>query len=173
MRRTVVTLAVIAPLLAVVALALPSGAQTTSTDTSSTTTTTFVTPGMVDALLITGAAACTPAGSYEVTFTLRNVWTTTIGFYAPNYTQRGYDSSDSPDGILWEEQQPVQLAPIAAGASAVVTLDFPGGRPGIVVLQTEAMFGDDSGTAGPVGADLRIDGSCRSVAVAANAVFTG
>ena len=182
MRRTVVTFTVIASLVVVVALALPSGAQTTTTADatsttisapSSTTTTEYVTPGMVDALLITGAAVCTAAGSYEVTFTLRNVWTTTIGFFAPNYTQRGYESPESPNQILWEPQQPVHLAPIPAGALAVVTLDFPGGRPGIVVLQTEAMFGDDSGTAGPVGASLRIDGSCRSVAVAANALFTG
>jgi hypothetical protein len=75
MRRILIGLAA-AALVAVVAFTAPSGAQTTS----STTTTTYVTPGMVDALVITGEPVCTAAGNWEITWTLENVWTSPIGF---------------------------------------------------------------------------------------------
>ncbi|HEY6533420.1 MAG TPA: hypothetical protein VIY72_14020 [Acidimicrobiales bacterium] len=166
MRRTVVTLAVIAPLLVVVALALPSGAQTTTTDTSSTTTTTFVTPGMVDALTITGVPVCTSARSWEITWTLENVWTTPIGFLFAYSENLGGPYSNPV-------QSPLQLSPIEPGGTEVVVTTFPGSQQsGTAVLQTEAYFVPDGGTGGPVGVAVDLPGTCGPAEVAVAAVGT-
>ena len=172
MRRTVVTLAVIAPLLVVVALALPSGAQTTTTDTSSTTTTTFVTPGMVDALTITGVPVCTSAGSWEITWTLKNVWATPIGFLFAYSWKLGGPYSNPVES-------PLQLSPIEPGGTEVVVTTFPGWHAsGITAgLQTEAYFVPDEATGGPVGVAVDLPGTCGAAEVAVETAsgpsFTG
>jgi hypothetical protein len=170
MRRIAVTLAVFA-LLVVGALALPSGAQTSTTDTSTTTTTTFVTPGMVDALAITGVPVCTSARSWEITWTLENVWTTPIGFLFA-YSENVGGPFSGP------AQTPLTLSPIEPGGTEVVVTTYPGSRAsGTTGLQTEAYFVPDEGTGGPVGVAVDLPGTCipaeAAVATESTPSFTG
>lgn len=163
-------LAITAPLLLVVALALPSAAQTTTTDTS-TTTTTFVTPGMVDALTITGVPVCTAARDWEITWSLENVSTTPIGFL--------FAYSENIGGPLGNPtRSPLTLSPIEPGGTDVVVTTFPGSQlSGTAVLQTEAYFVPDEATGGPVGVAVALPGTCSTAEVAvateSTPTFTG